>query len=368
MIPLYKVPISRFEKLSVFSALNPKRFNQETFLNGVEEKLIQLTGAKYAVTMSNGTLPLLFALQSINLDVGDEVIIPSFTFVATANVVSLLGATPVFVDIDPDTYSIDLNLLLDAVTEKTKAIIVVHEFGFPINLQFIRHELEILGVRIIEDAACALGSTIYGEPIAKESDMLTFSFHPRKIVSCGEGGALITNSPDIAEQARIYRNHGLLRSGGGVRLVSPSINARLSEFQAALLLPQLNRIAKIISRRKRIARIYLQALNRQLFSLPTNQEWSHSNWQSFMVVPKAKYDFDAFRTYMLEKDIGIASGAQFIPSLDFYADKYKVDSTNFPVGFRAGMYGFCLPIFPGLRVRQAKRVADVVNQYFSHLS
>ena len=172
-----------------------------------EHAVARFVGAKHAVAVSNGTASLHLALLSLDVGVGDEVIVPAFSYIATANVVELVGATPIFVDISLKDFNIDASLIESAITNKTKAIIPVHEFGQPANMADINRIAKKYNLRVIEDAACALGSEFGGKKVGVLGDVGSFSFHPRKSITSGEGGILTTNDDYLYN---FYRTNRLI--------------------------------------------------------------------------------------------------------------------------------------------------------------
>lgn len=369
-VPLYRVPIGLREKIAGLRVLSSNRFTSQKNLIKLENKVSNLTGAKYAVAMANGTLPLFFALKHLNLSADDEVIVPSFTFVATANVVALAGAKPVIVDISLKNFSIDLELIEGVLTSKTRAILFVHQFGFMVDLSKLKEILVKRNqshVEIIEDSACALGSKKHGgtSKFDKNSLLASYSFHPRKIITSGEGGIIATDRESVAIEAKKFRNHGLILVNDEQEYYYPSINARLSELQAAILLPQLNRIEKIIEKRKELAEVYLSELDGSLFVLPDEEAKNCTNWQSFFVISHQEFDYFSFKKHMSSRNFTVARGAQFIPNLEYFRNSFELDPNNYPVGSKAGRLGFCLPIYPALRSRVVKKIAAETNRFFA---
>ena len=264
-----------------------------------ERDFAALVGAPYACAVSNCTTALHLALTALDIGPGDEVITASHSFIATANCVRYCGATPVFVDIDPDTYNIDPDRVAEAITSRTRAIIVVHQMGMPCDLAALVAIADRHGIALIEDAACAAGSQIrmngggwdrIGKPHGR---IACFSFHPRKVITTGEGGMLTTSDPELDRKFRLLRQHGM-SVPDTVRHGSPQVifedylavgfNYRMTDIQAAVGRKQLTKLPDIVDRRRALASRYAELLgNIEGLRLPFEPEWARSNWQSYCV-------------------------------------------------------------------------------------
>lgn len=263
-----------------------------------EREFAAYVGAKYACAVSSCTTALHLALLAVGVRPGDEVITVSHSFIATANAIRYCGATPVFVDIQPDTFNMNPALIEAVITERTRAILCVHQMGMPCDLKAIleighRHSLPV-----VEDAACAVGSEIlwdgHWEKIGKPHGQIAcFSFHPRKLITTGEGGMITTNNPELDEMFRLWRHHGMnvpdtVRHQARKVLVESytvtGYNYRLTDIQAAIGREQLKRLPEIITRRRALVDRYRKLLAKVPgLRLPEEPEWARSNWQSFCV-------------------------------------------------------------------------------------
>ena len=219
-----------------------------------EELLARATGTEHAIAVSSGTAALHVAVLAMGIGPGDEVLVPAYTFPATANVVALAGAKPVLVDVDPETMNLDPGDAARRATAKTKAILAVHLFGRPARLE------ELPDIPVLEDAAGALGATHRGKPCGGLGLLGCFSFHPRKIVTTGEGGALTTNDTDLAERARQLRHHGWSPSNAYDDMPQGGFNYRLSDILCAIGIPQLRKLDELLEARERVARGYAERL------------------------------------------------------------------------------------------------------------
>lgn len=238
-------------------------------IDELEQKLCEITGAKYAVAVSNGTAALHIAAMAAGIGQGDEVIVSPITFAASANCVLYCGGTPVFADINPKTYNIDPASIRAHITEKTKAVVAVDFTGQAVELDGIRAICKEHNLILIEDAAHSIGTRYNGQPVGSIADMTTFSFHPVKTVTAGEGGAVMTNDEALYRKLRLYRSHGITRdreemvhptdAGWYNEQVTLGYNYRMTDIQAALLLSQLNKLDAFSRRRKEIVAMYNEA-------------------------------------------------------------------------------------------------------------
>lgn len=298
IIPIAKPWLGEQEAEAVKRTILSGWVTQGPEVAAFERDFAETVGATYACAVSSCTTALHLALLAVGVQPGDEVISVSFSFIATANSIRYCGATPIFVDIDPQTYNINPLLIESAISDRTRAILVVHQMGMPCDLKSIldiahRHKLPV-----IEDAACAIGSEIYWsdqwEKIGKpHGDIACFSFHPRKVITTGDGGMLTTNNAQWDKQFRLLRQHSMSVSDavrhGSKHVIFESYptlgyNYRMTDIQAAVGREQLKRLPEIIERRQFLAERYHQALqNIPGLKLPTEPSWAKSNWQSYCV-------------------------------------------------------------------------------------
>lgn len=235
----------------------------------LEKKICEVTGAKYAVAVSNGTAALHIAALAAGLQSGDEAIVSAMTFAASSNCVLYCGAKPVFADMKPDTYNIDPAEIRKLITPATKAIVAVDFTGQAVELDAIKEICKENNLVLIEDAAHAIGTLYKGQPVGSIADMTCFSFHPAKTVTAGEGGAVTTNDEELYRKLVLLRGHGITRNreemvhpndaGWYYEQVELGFNYRLTDFQAALLINQLNKLPKFAERRKEIVKRYNEA-------------------------------------------------------------------------------------------------------------
>lgn len=288
-----------------------------------ENEFAALVGAPHACAVANCTTALQLALAALGIGRGDEVITVSHSFIATANVIRHQGATPVFVDIEQETYNLDCAGLEEAITERTRAIIAVHQMGMPCDMAALMAIARRHGVAVIEDAACAVGSQIRmnGEwaPIgAPHGDIACFSFHPRKVITTGEGGMLTTANAELDRKFKLLRQHGM-SVPDTVRHNSSSVifeeyvvlgyNCRMTDMQAAIGRRQLERLPELIGRRRTVAAKYAELLgNLEGLRLPTEPEWARSNWQSYCVRLPDRLNQRIVMQNLLDKGIATRRG------------------------------------------------------------
>ena len=259
-----------------------------------EEAFARRHDVPHALATTSCTTALHLALAALGIGPGDEVIVPAFTWIATANAVVYCGATPVFVDVDPDTYNIDPALTAAAVTPRTRAVVPVHLFGLCAEMAAIR---EAVGgsVAVVEDAACAAGASYRGRPAGGLGDVACFSFHPRKSITTGEGGMLVTADAELAERAEQLRNHGAsvpeeVRHHGPAPFLLPDFdelgfNYRMTDLQAAVGLVQLSKLDGFIDERAQWAKWYAEELaSFEWLRVPAEPEGGNHAWQAYVTV------------------------------------------------------------------------------------
>lgn len=348
-IPLMVPAILEEDIQEVIAVLRSGYLVQGPRVLSLENTLSKALGVKHAIATSSGTSTLHLALIALGIGSGDEVIIPALSYVATANVVELVGATPVFVDIKLDTFNIDASKIASKITSRTKAIMPVHEFGLAADMTYIMQLAEKHGLFVIEDAACALGAKENEKPVGSFGDFGSFSFHPRKAITGGEGGILTTNSAQLDEKIKILRNHGISYESGAMDFVEAGFNYRMTDMQAALIESQFHRMSSQIIYKNELAGYYEQYLSDVDLILPKVPENKNHTWQTYHIVVPEEIDRDKLINALKEEGIGSNYGAQCIPSMKFYQDKYQLDSSvAFPNAWKAYKQGLALPIYEKL--------------------
>jgi perosamine synthetase len=319
-----------------------------------EAMLAEACGVAHAVAVSSGTAALHLAVAALRLEPGDEVLVPAYTFPATANVVAQVGARPVLVDVDPATMNLDPARAAAAVTPRTRAVLAVHLFGRPLDWEALRDALPDR-VELLEDAAGALGARRRGRPCGGLGALGCLSFHPRKIVATGEGGAVTTNDAELADSIRRMRHHGIEPSGD-FEIATPGLNYRLADILCAVGIPQLRRLEELLQARERIAGAYAERLD-GLVDLPSVDEGDRHGWQAYVVqLDRRDEALAALRTAEIQAQIGTYA----LHRLQAYADQGPFSGAD-----RAYDRALALPFHTRLEDAELDRVAAVLDSVVS---
>lgn len=361
-IPLAKPNIQDKDIDLVSEVLRSGMLVQGKYVSQLEKSFVNLTGGEYASALSNGTATLHLALIALGIGAGDEVIVPAFSYIATANVVELVGATPIFVDIDLATFNIDVTKIEAVITPNTKAIIPVHEFGLACDIGAIMAIAEKRGLFVIEDAACALGAFYNKKHVGSFGNFGSFSLHPRKAISSGEGGVLITNETDSDTRIKILRNHGTEIIDGKMDFSAFGFNYRMTDFQAALVVSQMDRLQPSIVYKNDLADCYFNDIHSGNVTLPFVPDYTTHTWQTFHVLVTDNVRRDDMILKLKEKNIGVNYGAQCIPYMKAYQEKYGYNcKLLFPNALRAYECGLALPIYDLVTKEQINYISRTLN-------
>jgi perosamine synthetase len=363
-IPLASPDIRQEDIDRVVAVLRSGMLVQGSKVKEAESALAAFTGAAHAGLVSNGTASLHLALIALGVGPGDEVIIPAFSYVATANVVELVGAKCVFVDIESHTFNIDPERIEAQITPRTKAIMPVHEFGLCADMTAIMGIADRHGIPVIEDAACAIGATHLGRQAGTFGRFGSFSFHPRKSVTAGEGGCLVTPDPALDRRVRTLRNHGIAPDSIPMDFIEAGFNYRMTDIQGALLLGQLDRLPATLARKRTIASRYLAEMNSPRVTLPSVPEGSEHSWQTFHLLLETEAQRDALSAHLRQSGVMSNYGAQCIPSMTAYRKKYG-DGVwrDFPNAHRAYTCGLAIPLYEKLADEQVEQVIHSINTF-----
>ena len=385
MIPVARPWIGEAEAEAVRRPLLSGWVTQGPEVAAFEREFASCVGAKYACAVSSCTTALHLALLAVGVRPGDEVVTVSHSYIATANSVRYCGATPVFVDIQPETYNIDPGLIESAISPRTRAILCVHQMGMPCDLEAILEIAHRHSLSLVEDAACAIGSEVRWnnrwERIGKpHGDIACFSFHPRKVITTGDGGMITTGSSEWDKQFRLWRQHGM-SVPDTVRHAAKEVvfeshpvlgyNYRLTDIQAAVGREQLTRLPEIIERRRSLGRRYLQLLAEiRGIGLPEEPSWARSNWQSFCIRLPGECDQRTVMQKMLDAGIATRRGVMCAHREPAYvrepwACAASRSGCDRPPGLgeseKAQDQAIILPLFHQMTEKDQDRVADVLK-------
>lgn len=362
-IPLIKPQIdARRLKSAVDKIAQTGILTKGPYLAVFEKKIANYLGVKYAFATSSCTTALHLGLVACGIKPGDEVLVSDFTFPATGNVVVQVGAMPVFVDIDIGTYCLSIDDLKSKITKKTRAIMVVHPFGYPANMSEITKIARANRLLVIEDAACALGSKHREKYLGVWGDVGCFSFHPRKNITTGEGGAIVTNNIKIAQKIEILRNHGGVKGKIGWKFIENGFNYRLSELQAALGVIQLTKLEPIIRQRQKIAYKYIQRLQRISQIVPLHDPKDGVfNFQSFIIRLPQNIIRDNLIKYLASKGIETTLGTYALHAEKAFA-KFGYKPGDLPNSYRAYQSALTLPLYGQMTEKEIAYVVENVAQ------
>lgn len=335
------------------------------FVKEFEDKFAARVGRKYGVAVSNGSVALDTAVYALGLGSGDEVIMPTFTIISCAAAVVRAGATPVLVDSDPFTWNMDVSQIEAKITSRTKAIMVVHIYGLPVDIDPVLEIAEKYGLKIIEDAAEMHGQTYKGKPCGSFGDISTFSFYPNKHITTGEGGMVVTNDERLAEKCRSFRN---LCFQPKKRFIHEDLgfNFRFTNLQAALGLAQLERLDEFVERKRRMGRRYtelLAGLDWLELPLPATDYAENIYWV-YGIVLKDSVAFDAEEAMSRMAAHKIGTRPFFWPMHEqpVFHKMGLFRNERYPVAERMARRGFYIPSGLALTEEQIKRVADCLKE------
>lgn len=355
-IPIAIPSMGEEEWLAVKEPIEKGWLTQGPKVKQFEDLFAEMHNVKKALAVSNCTTALHLALLACGVKEGDEVIVPAFTWVATANAVLYCNAKPVFIDIDVNTFNIDVKQLKEKITERTKAIIPVHLFGLCADVDYIKQHFPKL--RIVEDGACAAGASLHGKPAGSLGDVGCFSFHPRKSVTCGEGGMLTTNDESIAAHLDMLRNHGGSISeeqrhhGPKPYLLAAydivGYNYRMTDLQGAVGLVQLKKLQGFIEERNKWAQYYSEQLaDIAWLRTPVVPHGYKHGWQSYVTFvdeTKAPMSRNEMMEVLQQNGISTRPGTHAVHMLGAYSKKYNLQPGDFPGAYAADQFSMAIPL------------------------
>jgi len=362
IIPLAKPYVGEEEIKAVSEVIRSGWLSLGPKLTEFENKFAEFIGTKHAVAVNSGTSGLHLCIKALNIKPGDEVITSSFSFVASSNPVILEGGKPVFVDIDERTYNIDPQKLEEAITENTKAVVLVHIFGQPCNMEAIMKIAEKKRIPIIEDACEALGAAFNGKKVGTFGEASVFGFYPNKQITTGEGGIIVTNDDEIAAMYRSWRNQGRDDSGEWLNHVRIGYNYRIDELSCAMGLEQLKKVDFILNKRREIADKYTEKLKHiDEIITPYVDPKVEISWWVYYLQAKEGLDRNKILGYLNEN--GISSRAYFYPPIHLqpiYKKLFGYVGGELPVTERVSSRGFIIPFFIDMTNEQIDRVCAVI--------
>ncbi len=366
-IPITKPYLDEKEEQAVINVLRSGWLSQGRKVRELEELVADYVGAKYAVATTSCSTSLHLALVALGIGRDDQVIVPSYTFIATANAVLYCGATPVFADVDIKTYNIDPLKIEEKITKKTKAIIPVHQVGLPCDMDVILRIAKKYNLLVIEDAACALGAQYKSKRVGSlNSNATCFSFHPRKAITTGEGGTIVTNDKNLAKKAQMLRNHGASVSAfdryktSQMHLDSYPIlgyNYRMTDIQAAIGIEQLKKINRIIQKRRKLASGYDNAFKDNNFIIPPHvPRYAWHNYHSYVI--RIAQEGSKLRNQIIRelenRQIASRPGIMAIHMQPYYVKKFG--KISLPITERLLDSTIILPLYPNMTEQEQKYV------------
>ena len=362
-IPLTRPILGDDEQAAVAAVLASGYLVQGPQVAEFERLVAAHVGTAHAVAVTNCTAALHLALLALGVGEGDLVIVTPYSWVTTANVIELCGATPVFIDIDPTTFNLDAALVDQYLTvspeaERVKAIMPVHTFGNPAGICELMDVAAHHGVAVIEDAACAIGAVERGRAAGSFGAVACFSFHPRKIITTGEGGMLVTDDAWIANFARGYRNHGQESVDGTVEFVMPGGNLRLTEMQGAIGVIQMRRLAGLVESRGTLSARY-DTLVAPLGYTPQHRS-PGAAVQSYVVLSPEHLSASSVIAHLRANEVEATIGTNAIPFTRYYSEQYQLTDRDLPATAMVRDRAITLPLFPGMTEGEQDRVVEVL--------
>lgn len=360
-IPVYKPDLSGNEKLYVLDCLDSSWISSKgKYISLFEEKFATYCGVNFAASACNGTASLHLALLALGIGPGDEVIVPTLTYVASVNAISYVGATPVFCDSLYSTWQINPEEVRKKVTVKTKAIMAVHLYGHPCEIDTLRSICQLNNLFLIEDCAEAIGALYKGQRVGTFGDISTFSFFGNKTITCGEGGMVVTNQEYLDQRVRSFKGQGLAQNREYWHDVL-GYNYRMTNIEAAIGLAQLEKVDEFLYKKKKIAELYSSIFSAsKIHFQKENEDCAHSYWM-FSILASNLYERDRLRQYLDKNKIETRPVFYPIHTLPIYNHIKEVHDVAEDLSSR----GINLPSYPGLTDEQVIFIAEKVISFHS---
>lgn len=365
-IPLARPDITEREIEAVINVLRSPYLSLGPKLEEFEQRLADYAEVKYAVVVNSGTSSLHLIVKALRIGEGDEVITTPFSFIASANCILFERATPVFVDIDPHTWNIDTHLIEERITEKTKAILAVDVFGHPAEWDRLREIAGEYDLRLIEDAAEALGAEYKGEKAGSLADGAIFGFYPNKQITTGEGGAVLSDDKEMIELCRSMRNQGRSNEDGWLEHSRLGYNYRLSDINCALGIVQLERVDELLDKRKRVAQFYNERLQDvEGIEIPYTSPDVRRSWFVYVIKLNDVFTKEARNKIINElREKGIECSNYFGPLhlQPFYRNEFGYSEGNFPVTERIAERTIALPFYGNITEKAIDYICDKLRR------
>jgi len=358
--PVYQPSLGEQEKKNVMECLDSNWISSiGKFVKEFEQSFAAYHEVQHALSVCNGTSALHLAMLTLGIGPGDEVIVPTFTYVASVNAITYVGGKPVFVDCDPVTWQMDVDETAKKINAKTKAILAVHVYGHPCNLEKLRELADQHHLFLIEDCAESLGSRMKGKLTGTFGDISTFSFYGNKTITTGEGGMIITNDTTLADRAVHFRGQGLAKHREYWHDVI-GYNFRMTNICAAIGLAQLHRIEQVLEKKQQIAELYKKELKDIVEIHQTSPDYFHSYWMVTMLV-NSPDERDPLREFLSEA--GIETRPAFYPvhTMPMYATKYEKHENAESIGWK----GVNLPSYPALSPDYVQFICHRIKSFYA---
>ncbi len=366
-IPLARPDFDRREVEAVRRVLESGRVVQGPEVEAFEDAVARTHQARHCIAVSSGTAALHVCYLALGIGPGDALFVPGFAWPSAANMAMVAAARPVFVDVLPGTYNIDpanLRLQIERCLEhrwgKPRAVVPVHQFGLAADMTKVLRVAEEYDLQVVEDAACALGATYQGRPVGTFGTLGIFSFHPRKAVTTGEGGAIVTNDPGLAGRCRLWRNHGQHLRDGKRDFTVAGMNYRMTELQAAIGRVQLGKLPAMLNKRRELAARYRQKLSgcpRLLLPTPSTEH----TWQTFMVVLDDGLDRGQLVDKLAACGVQAGPGSVAAHCTTVCRDRFGYKPDDLRQSLRLHEYGLALPLFSSMERPQVELCTDVLR-------
>ncbi len=372
MIPIAKPYLTKDEAQAAYDTIMTGWITQGPKVAEFEEKFAKYTGAKYAVAVSNCTTALHLSMIVSGVQQGDEVICPSMSYIATANSIKYVGAEPVFAEVNED-YNLDINDTEKKITAKTKAILLVHQMGMPADIDAFEALAKKYNIKLIEDAACAAGSAYKGKKIGSHSSLVCFSFHPRKVISTGDGGMITTNNEELYSRMKRLRQHGM-NINDRTRHESKKVlfedhvevgyNYRMTDIQASVGIKQLEKLDWLIESRRKLALRYHDAFrNIKSIRIPEEKPGYLSNYQTYSIYldPSSNISRDELMQQLLDAEIATRRGVMTSHRETAYRDL----NLSLPCSEKLSDNSICIPLYIPMTNEDQEKVIFSIKKILS---